>query len=224
MFILGSEMFKDKKLLTIGGALVGILLVAGGGFFFWRQRKSASIPKEETRTERREPLVVPPPAEEMPYETFTTADGNLSFEYPSAWTRTEIQNLETVLPKEFIDKYQLTMPLLLSDPRGAQASLSTYRFDRGMDLEAVMDALKAELVTLGSPYGEISRQTVGDSLVVDSTVDTQGVTVQVRDILFLAPAEPKNIIYNLSFSARQSNWGDYETIFDHIQDSTQLSL
>jgi len=217
-------MFKDKKFLIIGGALVGILLVAGGGFFFWRQRKSAVVPKEEARTERREPLVVPPSAEEMPYETYQTADGNLSFEYPAAWTRTEIQNLETVLPKEFIDKYQLTMPLILSDPRGAQASLSTYRFEKGIDLDAVMDALKAELVALGSPYDEISRQMVGDSLVVDSTVEAQGVTVLVRDVLFLVPNDPKNIIYNFAFSARQPNWGEYETIFDHIQNSAKLSL
>ena len=210
--------------MIISGALLGILLIAGGGFFFWRQQKSARVSEEEARTERREPLVVPPSAEEMPYETFQTADGNLSFEIPSAWIRTEIQNLETVLPKDFIDRYELTMPLILSDPRGAQASLSTYRFEKGIDLDAVMDALKAELVAMGQPYDEISRQMVGDSLVVDSTVEAQGVTLQIRDILFLVPNDPKNIIYNISFSARQSNWGEYETIFDRIQNSTQLSL
>ena len=222
-------MFKDKKPLIIGGALVGVLLVAGGGFLLWRQKKSGGsigIPEKdwEQQGERREPLVVPPSAEEMPYETFATADGNLSFEIPSAWTRTEIQNLETVLPKSFIDKYQMTMPLILSDPRGAQASLSTYRFEKGLDLDAVMDALAAELVNLGQPYNEVGRGTVGDSLVVDSTVDTQGVTVQVRDILFSVLEADENIIYNLSFSARQSNWGEYETIFDHIQTTAQLSL
>ena len=216
-------MAKNKKPLMIGGALVGIFLVAGGGFFFWRQRKSAGV-SEEARSESPEPLVVPPSAEEMPYETYQTADGKLSFEYPSAWTRTEIQNLETVLPKDFIDKYQMTMPLILSDPRGAQASLSTYRFDKGLDLDAVMDALAAELVNLGQPYDEVSRKMVGEHLVVDSTVEAQGVTVQVRDILFLILGDEKNTICNLSFSARQSNWGDYETIFDHIQTSAQLSL
>ena len=209
----------------IGGALLGTLLIAGGGFFFWRQKKTKSASEEQPREEREapEPLVVPPSAEEMPYETFQTADGNLSFEIPSAWIRTEIQNLETVLPKDFIDKYELAMPLILSDPRGAQVTLSTYRFEKELDLDAVMDALAAELVNLGQPYNEVGRGTVGDSLVVDSTVDTQGVTVQVRDILFLAPNADKNVIYNLSFSARQANWGDYETIFDHIQNSATLS-
>ena len=217
-------MIKDKKPLLIGGALVGVLLVAGGGFFFWRQRKSVSVSGGEARTERPEPLVVPPSAEEMPYETYQTADGSLSFEYPSAWTRTEIQNLETVLPKEFIDKYELTMPLILSDPRGAQCSLSVYRLEKGMDLSGLMDALKADLVAMGQPYNEVSRETVGDALVVDSTVDAQGITVQVRDVLFLAPGSPKNTIYNLSFSARQENWGEHEAIFSHIQSSAKLSL
>ena len=214
----GDKMKSPLKNFVI---LVTLFGLGGGVFFFWHQRKPAAVPT---------PLVVPPSVEvpeapaEMPYETYTTADGNLSFEYPAAWTRTEIQNLETVLPKEFIDNYELTMPLILSDPRGAQASLSIYRFEKGMDLDAVMDALKAELVTLGSPYNEVSREMVGEALVVDSTADAQGVTVQVRDILFLASSEPKNVVYDLSFSARQSSWGEYETIFDHIQSSAQPSL
>jgi len=202
--------------------ILGILLV-GGGFFLFRRRQSVKAPA---------PSVTPSPTSargesetpsETPYETFTTADGRFSFEYPTTWTRTEIQNLETVLPKEFIDKYELTMPLILSDPRGAQTTLSTYRFEKGLDLDAGMDALAAELVEMGQPYNEVDRQTVGDSLVVDSTVETQGVTVQVRDLLFLILRNEKNTIYNLSFSARQSAWGDYETIFNHIQNSARLS-
>lgn len=216
-------MFKDKKPLIVGGALLGVLLIAGGGFFFWRQRNSTAVPEEETQMERREPLVVPPSAEEMTYETFTTADGNLSFEYPATWISTDInESLETFLPKDFIDKRELSIPLFLTDPRGAQLTLSVYRFEKGLDLNAVMDALEADLVSLGQPYNKVSRETVGETLLVDSTVDVQGVPVQIRDVLFLAPNEPKNIVYNLSFSARQENWSNYETIFSHIQSSAQL--
>ena len=158
------------------------------------------------------------------YSTFQTEDGNFSFDYPANWNRAEVENLATLLPEDFVNKYSLTMPLFISNPQNAQVSLSVYRFEEGTDLGAAMDALKEELVILGSPYNEVNRETVGDSLVVDSTVETQGVTVQVRDILFLAPNDPKNVIYNLSFSARQSAWGEYETIFSHIQDSAKLSL
>jgi hypothetical protein len=215
-----------KSLFFIIAGVV-VLVLGGSALFFWRHRGPTEISSpEEPRQERQLP-VTPPSADEMPYETFTAADGHLSFEYPSAWTRTEIQNLETVLPREFIDKYQLAMPLILSDPRGAQTVLSTYRFDKGMDLNAVMDALAAELVNLGQPYNEVSRGTVGDSLVVDSTVETQGVTVRVRDVLFLFPGEtddPKNTVYNLSFSTRQESWNDYKEIFAHVQSSAQLSF
>jgi len=224
--ILNHEM--NKKVLLIGGALFGVLLIAGGGFFFWRQRKAEEliglpdIPEDQ----QRGPLVTPPSAEEMPYETFQTEDGQFSFDYPATWISTDIgAQLETLLPKEFIDKYKLSMPLLLSDLRGTQLGLSTYHFEKGLGLGAIMDTLKEELVAMGQPYNEVGREMVGESLVVDSTVDAgQGVTMRIRDVLFLAPNDPKNIVYNLSFSARQSNWGDYETIFDHLQNSAQLSL
>lgn len=226
---LNFEMVKDKRPLLISGLLLGILLTAGGGFFYLSGREPK---KEEARPERElpQPLVTPPPAEEMPYEAYQTEDGNLSFEYPAAWIQTEIKNLETILPKSFIDKYELTMPLLLSDPRGAQVSLSAYRFEKGMDLDAVIDTLEAELAAMNQPYSEVRRQTVGEALVVDSTVDTQGTTVQIRDILFLVPGLPageagktKDRVYNISFSARQSSWGEYEPIFSHVQNSAKLS-
>lgn len=216
---------ESKKLWLIGGAILGLLLLAGGGFLYLRGRKGeeVALPKEQQQ-ERRGPLVTPPPAEEMPYEAYQTEDGNLSFEYPQAWTRAEIKNLETVLPKNFIEKYELAMPLILSDPRGAQVSLSVYQFEKGTSLDAAMEAFKADLAEMGQPYSEVSRQTVGDSLVVDSTVDAgQGVTVKVRDLLFLIPGETKDTVYNISFSAREPNWGEYEVIFNHIQSSAQLS-
>lgn len=214
---------ENKKLLLIGGVVLGLLLVGGGALFLWRQRKPAKVSKEEPRQERQL-LVTPPPAEEMPYETFTTVDGNLSFEIPAAWTRAEIKNLETVLPKDFVDKYELTMPLILSDPRGAQISLSVYQFTKGTTLDAAMEAFKADLVTMGQPYNEVSRQMMGETMVVDSTVDTgQGSTVKVRDLLFLVPGVDKDAVYDISFTARQDSWVEYETVFNHVQSSAQLS-
>lgn len=204
-----------------------ILVLAGGGFFYFQKQKSekATSEKEEVRpeAERPTPAVVPPPAEEMPYETFQTEDEKLSLEYPSAWIRAEIKNLETVFPKELIDKYELAIPLILSDPRGAQLTLAKYHFDKSMDLDAIMDALIAELAALGTPYSETSRETVGDALIVDSQIKLGTSVARVRDLLYLIPAEPKNIVYDISLTAAEGAWAEAETVFSHVQNSVQLS-
>jgi len=159
--------------------------------------------------------------EEGAYLVFQTADGRFSFDYPASWSRAEIDSLAALLPKDFIDKYSLTMPLLLSNPQNAQISLSTYQFEEGTDLETAMDALKEELSGMGNPYNEISREVAGDSLVEDSTVDEQGTTMRVRDILYLGQ---EGLVYNLSLTAPQNVWDDYESLFSYIQNSAQLSL
>lgn len=214
--------FKDQKTILLPAAVLALLLV-GGGLFFWQRQSSETEKIAAPKKETPQPLVTPPPAGEMPYEAYQTEDGNLSLEYPAAWTRAEIKNLETVLPKNFIDKYDLAMPLILSDPRGAQISLSVYQFEKGTSLDAAMDSFRADLVEMGQPYNEVGRETVGEMLVVESTVDAgQGVIVKIRDLLFLVPGDEKDTIYNISFSARQDGWGDYETIFNRVQSSAQL--
>jgi len=116
------------------------------------------------------------------------------------------------------------MPLILSDPRGAQISCSVYHFAQGQDLDAVMDAFKADLVAMGQPYREVSRQMVGDALQVDSTVTVSGTTINVRDLLFLSAGESKETVYNISFTAPQSFWDANRSIFDRVQNSAKISL
>jgi len=192
-----------------------VLLVGGGVFWFVTRPKSV---QEEAAGNGEVGLANPAAAD---YSTFQTEDGNFSFDYPVNWSRTEVENLEAVLPEDFVNKYSLTMPLLLSNSQGALISLSIYSFEEGTDLETAMDALEAELLEMGKPYNEISRETVGGSLVVDSAVDEQGTTMQVRDILYLGQG---GVVYNLSLVAPQDIWSDYETIFSHIQSSAQLSF
>ncbi len=209
---------------------IALILALGGAGYFYLQAQStknavktakdAPPPKKEAPT----PLVAQPPADQMIYKEFKTSNGKFSFEYPSTWPQIDIKNLESMIPKAFIDKRELTMPLLLTDPTGGRIVFTTYRFEKNLDLNQVMDELKADSAEMGAPYEETSRKTVGNSLVVDYKIKAGGVVMMGRDIVFLSPGQAKNDIYVVSLSATENTWSKFDTIFARVQSSSKLVI
>lgn len=218
---------KGFSLVVIVLSIALVVALAGAGYFYFQAQntkntvktaKDAPPPKREAPT----PLVAQPPADQMTYKEFKTSDGKFSFEYPSTWTQIDIKNLETMIPKEIIDKNELTMPLLLTDPTGGRVVFSTYRFDSKMTPDQVMDSLKADSEKMGAPYEEISRKTEKESLIVDSKIRAGGVVMMNRDIVSIVAGSPKSSIYVVSLASPENVWTKFETIFTRVQSSIKL--
>lgn len=199
------------------------LAVVAAGYFYLRSqnfRREVPSPQKEAPT----PLVAQPPADQMVYKTFKSADGKFSFDYPTTWTQIDIKNLESIVPKDMIDKNELKMPLLLTDPSGGRLVFSTYRFDPKMNLDQAMDSLKLDSEKMGAPYEETDRKMAGDSLVVDYKLRTGGIVVRGRDLVFLSPGQVKNDIYVVSLAAApEKTWNNFDIIFTRVQSSAKLS-
>ena len=204
-----------------------ILALFGAGYFYLQTQntkntvklsKEAPPPKREAPT----PLVAQPPPDQMVYKTFKSADGKFSFEYPSSWTQIDIKNLESIIPKDLIDKRELQMPLLLTDPTGGRIIFTTYRFDKSLDINQVMDEMKADSAKIGAPYEETNRKLVSNSLVVDYKLKAGGVVMMGRDIVFLSPGQTKNDVYVVSLSATEQTWSKFDTIFAKVQSSAKI--
>lgn len=208
-------------------SLALVLALVGAGYFYLQsqktqeaiQKRNAPRPSAVAPT----PLVAQPSADQMVYKTFKSDDGKLSFDYPSTWTQIDIKNLESMIPKDLIDKRELKMSLLLTDPTGGRIVFTTYRFDNNLDLNQVMDEIKADSTKMGAPYEEISRKMVDNSLVVDYKIRAGGVVMMSRDLVFLAPGVDKNDIYIVSLSATEQTRSKFDPIFTKVQSSIQLS-
>lgn len=207
-------------------SLALVLALAGAGYFYLQSQKAQetiqkrNVPRPSSVAPT--PLVAQPPADQMVYQTFKSNDGKFSFDYPSTWTQIDIKNLESMIPKEIIDKRDLKMPLLLTDPTGGRLVLTTYQFDKNLDLGQVMDELKADSVKMGAPYEETSRKLNNNSLVVDYKIKTAGIVMMGRDLVFLAAGADKNDIYVVSLAAAETAWSKFDTIFSRIQASSKL--
>lgn len=204
------------------------IALAGVGYFYFQsqkaqetiQKRNAPQPSAVAPT----PLVAQPPADQMTYKEFKTADGKFSFEYPSTWTQIDIKNLESMIPKDLIDKRELKMPLLLTDPSGGRIVFTTYLFDKSLDINGVMDEMKADSAKMGAPYEEVDRKMVGNSLVVNYKLRTGGVVMMGRDLVFLSPGQIKNDIYVVSLAATEKTWNNFDIIFIHVQSSAKLPV
>lgn len=228
-------MFKKQDGFSLAVVVLSVALVlalVGAGYFYLQTQKSGAS-KDNIKTakdappSKREaptPLVAQPPADQMTYKEFKISDGKFFFEYPSSWTQIDIKNLESMIPKDLIDKRELTMPLLLTDPTGGRVVLTTYRFDKSLDLNQVMDEMKADSAKMGAPYEEIDRKMVGNSLVVNYKLRTGGVVMIGRDLVFLSPGQIKNDIYVLSLAVTENTWSKFDTIFARIQSSAKLAI
>lgn len=201
-----------------------ILALAGAGYFFLQSKNTKSNKDAPSKREAPTPLVAQPPADQMVYKTFKSADSKFSFEYPSTWTQIDIKNLESMIPKALIDKRELTMPLLLTDPTGGRLVFTTYRFDSKLDINQVMDELKADSAQLGAPYEEVSRKMVDKSLVVDYKFKSGAVVMVSRDLVFLLLGDVKNDVFVVSLSATENTWSKFDTIFTRVQSSVKLTV
>ena len=215
-------------IVIILSAALALALFGAGYFYLQTQNTKNSIKSAEDmpppKREAPTPLVAQPPADQMVYKTFKSADGKFSFEYPSSWTQIDIKNLESIIPKEMIDKNELTMPLLVTDPTGGKLVFTTYRFDPKMNLDQAMDSLKLDSEKMGAPYEETDRKMAGDSLVFDYKLRTGGIVVRGRDLVFLSPGQVKNDIYVVSLAAApEKTWNNFDIIFTRVQSSAKLS-
>jgi len=225
-------MLKEKGFspIVIILSIALILALAGAGYFYLQTQKSGSSKDniktaKDTPSPKREaptPLVAQPPADQMVYKTFKSSDNRFSFEYPSSWTQIDIKNLESMIPKDLIDKRELQMPLLLTDPTGGRIVFTTYRFDKSFDINQVMDEMKADSTKMGAPYEETSRKLVSNSLVVDYKIKAGGVVMLGRDLVFLSPGTDKNDVYVVSLSATEQTWSKFDTIFAKVQSSAKI--
>lgn len=214
-------------------ALTLILILGAGLYLYFKSQganETAQSPAGQEKTsppqkQTPSPLVTQPPLDQTIYNSYQTADQKFSFEYPQTWTQIELKNLESILPKAMIDKNELTMPLIASDPRGAQVILSIYHFDKVMDLPAIMASLEKDAASLGQTYTQLNREvnTEGDKLTQDLLIQTSGVSMKVRDLVYKVSSEPKNAIYNLSLQTKEENFADYESIWQHIENSVKIT-
>lgn len=223
--MMSKEKGFSPVVIVLSAALV--LALAGAGYFYVQSQKAQTAIKTAKdipppKREAPQPLVSQPPSDQMVYKEFKTADNKFSFEYPSSWTQIDIKNLESMIPKEMIDKRELTMPLLLTDPTGGRVVFTTYRFDKSLSLDQIMDEMKADSAKLGAPYEETNRKQDNNNLIVDYKMKTAGVIMLGRDLAFLIPGESKNDVYVVSLSATENTWSKFDTIFAKVQSSAKL--
>lgn len=171
---------------------------------------------EEEGTARPGPETAKP--EEITFKEFQGPSG-LKVKYPEAFIVLEIKNLESLVPKEIIEKRNLKLLLLAIDPSGrSQLSVSESEFDASLTPEQVIEESKEDNRLQGTEMKILSVEGDERSVIVETELVVKGSTLRTKEKLIFVrvPGQSKMKVYGVSILTTPDDYSRYLPLIDEI--------
>ena len=162
----------------------------------------------------------PEPArpEEITFKEFQHPSG-LKVKYPEAFIIAEIENLESLIPREIIEKRNLKLLLLAVDPSGrSQLSVSESEFDAYLTADQVFEELEKDQQLRGIETKILSAEGDERSVIVETELVVKGSTFRTKEKLIFVrvPGQSKMKVYGISILTTPDDYSRYLPLIDEI--------
>lgn len=157
-------------------------------------------------------------AASLVYKDFTY--NQLTTKYPASWIKSEIGDISTVAPKELINKYNLSIPLLattVDNGQPIQYTISIYEFS----LEKTIDEIIKELVQDTSVNGAKGSITAQNNIsntesIYETQYEINNTFLKTKEKLLLVEADGKKYGVIASMQSPKQYFSKYQSIADYL--------
>lgn len=230
----------SRKIKIILLIVLGILVIAGliaGSYWLGTRKtkekeesKTSSYPSawtEKSKDQTKESIENQIDPTSLEYETWHSDKEGLTLRYPKTWVKSEISDLSQIAAKEELEKYKLTMPLLVSFPSAEkllQITVTRYEFadDKITDIIAALIEESKKKVSSITVVDQKNNERV---LVMENKYKKDELEIHTQEKLILLTAQG-NILpgYIISFSTLEKDWLEYEKVVEYVIDSAVLTI
>lgn len=230
----------SRKIKIILLIVLGILVIAGlvGGAYWLgtkktrkqEESKTLSYPSawtEESDNQTKDSIKNQIDPTSLEYETWNADKEGLTLKYPKSWIKSEIRDMSQVATKEEIDKYKLSLPLLVSFPSAEkllQITVTRYEFSSNNKIKEIINTLIEEAQKKVASITVIDQKNNERVLVMENKYKKDDLELHTKEKLILLTAQGDILPgYIISFSSLEKDWLEYEKLIGYVIDSAILT-
>lgn len=235
-----EETIPRSKIKIILLIVLGVLIIAGlvaGAYWLGtgktkkkeEGKKTSSYPstwtqKTNDQTEEKIENQINPVS--LEYEGWNSDKEGLTLKYPKTWVKSSISDMSQVVTKEEIDKYKLSMPLIVSFPsmeKLLQIAVTRYEFSNNT-IADIINTLIEESQKKVSSLTIVDQQNNDRVLVMENKYKKDNLELHTKEKIILLTAQGNTLPgYIISFSTLEKDWLEYKKVVEYVIDSAVLT-
>lgn len=164
-------------------------------------------------------------AASLTYKDFSY--NQLTTKYPAAWIKSEIGDISTVAPKELINKYNLSIPLLATTVDGGQSiqyTVSIYEFSLNKAIDEIINELVQDTSVNGAKGSITAQNNISSSeSIYETRYEIGSISLKTKEKLLLIQADGKNFGVIASLQTPQQYFDKYQSLADYLLGTTLIA-
>lgn len=217
-----------KKIILI---IIFIVIIAGvgvGGYYYGLRQKNCKS-QDQTTQENLDSTNQNKSTEVLNPETFTYKDftyNQLKSKYPANWTKSEIGDISTAAPKELIEKYNLSIPLVATTVDKGQViqyTVSIYEFSLNKSIDEIIKELVKDTSTNGAKGSIITQNNISSTeSIYETRYEIGSTSLKTKEKILLVQADGKNYGAIASLQTPEQLWNKYQSLADYLLSVTLI--
>lgn len=217
-----------KTTILIIAFLVVLIGMGVGGYYYGLSKEKDCLPQNQisqndsNNTDNESNEIID--STSLVYKDFTY--NQLTTKYPATWIKSEIGDISTVAPRELINKYNLSIPLLattVDNSQPIQYSISIYEFSLSKTIDEIINELIQDTSVNGAKGSITAKNNISNlESIYETQYEINNTFLKTKEKLMLVEADGKKYGVIASLQTPKQLFNKYQSIADYLLGKTLI--